>query len=319
MSLLSVKVARKTREAEDIAGFALVALDGQALPPFEAGSHVDVHVGDDLVRQYSLCNDPAERHRYLLGVLRDPATRGGSRAMHDNVKEGDVLRISAPKNHFALAAGARESLLLAGGIGVTPIMAMAERLAAQGANFAFHYGARSVDRMAFRARILGSPWADKVRFHFDDGAAEQKFDLAALLRGPAADRHLYFCGPIGFLDAVRNTARALGWCDAQVHFEYFSNVVAPSDTDTSFEVELKSSGRVILVGPDQSVTEALAKAGVDVPTSCEQGVCGTCITRVLEGEPDHKDMYFTPDEHALNDQFTPCCSRAKSKRLVLDL
>ena len=319
MNLISVKVARKTREADDIAGFELVAPDGQALPPFEAGSHVDVHVGADLVRQYSLCNDPAERHRYLLGVLRDPATRGGSRGMHDNVNEGDVLRISAPKNHFALADGARESLLLAGGIGVTPIMAMAERLAAQGANFAFHYGARSVDRMAFRARILAAPWAGKVRFHFDDGAAEQKLDLAALLRDAAPDRHLYFCGPAGFLDAVRSTARAQGWSDAQVHFEVFSNVVSHSDADTGFEVQIKSDGRVITVGADQSVVEALAAAGIDVPTSCEQGVCGTCITRVLEGEPDHKDMYFTPDEHAQNDQFTPCCSRAKSRRLVLDL
>ena len=185
-STLSVRVARKAQEATDICTFELVAVDGVALPSFSAGSHVDVHLPGGLTRQYSLCNDPTETHRYLIGVLRDPASRGGSEAMHQQVQEGQVLQISAPKNHFGLAHDARRSLLLAGGIGVTPILCMAERLAMTGADFAMHYCTRSRDRAAFLQRITASSYASRVQLHFDDGAAEQKLDLVALLSDPQA-------------------------------------------------------------------------------------------------------------------------------------
>jgi vanillate monooxygenase ferredoxin subunit len=319
LSTLSVRVARKVAEAVDIATFELVAADGSALPPFGAGAHVDVQVPGGLTRQYSLCNDSSESHRYQIGVLRDPNSRGGSVAMHDQVKEGDLLQISTPKNHFPLAHEAQHSLLLAGGIGITPILCMAERLAVAGADFKMHYCTRSRERTAFRARIAASAFARKVHFHFDDGAPEQKFDIAATLSRPSAGVHLYVCGPKGFMDAVLHTARAWGWPEDRLHYEFFSAEVVKSDTDAGFEVKLASSGRVIPVAKDQSVVAALAAAGVVIPTSCEQGVCGTCLTRVLEGEPDHKDMYLTPDEQAANDQFLPCCSRSKSGRLVLDL
>ena len=315
---LRVRVAAKTIEAQDICSFELVEVDGQPLPAFSAGSHVDVLVGDK-TRQYSLCNDPAENHRYLIAVLRDPATRGGSAGMHDQVHVGDVIQISAPKNHFALAHEANSHLLLAGGIGVTPILCMAERLAVTGASFEMHYCARSRERMAFHERITGSRFAQRVQFHFDDGPAAQKFDVAARLAEPEPGAHLYVCGPKGFMDAVLSTARAQGWPEVQLHYEFFSADVAPSASDDSFEVQLASSGRIVVVPKDKTVVQALAAAGVEVQTSCEQGVCGTCITRVLSGTPDHKDLYFTPEEHAANDQFTPCCSRAKSPRLVLDL
>lgn len=318
-STLSVRVARKAVEAQDIVTLELVATDGSALPAFGAGAHVDVQLPGGITRQYSLCNDSQETHRYLIGVLRDPASRGGSKTVHDLVKEGDVLQISTPKNHFPLAHDAKKSLLLGGGIGITPILCMAERLANTGADFELHYATRSAQRTAFRERIGKSSFASKVAFHFDDGAAEQKLDLAQLLVKPEAGTHLYVCGPKGFMDAVLNTAREKGWPEDQLHYEFFGAEVAKSDSDASFEIKLASSGRIVMVPKDKTVTQALAEAGVEIMMSCEQGVCGTCLTRVLEGVPDHKDSYLTPEEQAANDQFLPCCSRSKTPQLVLDL
>jgi vanillate monooxygenase ferredoxin subunit len=316
---LNVRVARKADEAQDICTFELVHADGKALPAFSAGSHVDVHLPNGLTRQYSLCNDPGESHRYLIGVLHDANSRGGSRAMHQQVAAGDVLRISAPKNHFPLAHGATHSILLAGGIGVTPILCMAERLAITGASFEMHYCTRSRERTAFVQRIGTAAFAPQVQFHHDDGAPEQKLMLDAVLGTPRAGVHLYVCGPKGFMDWVLGQARAGGWPAGQLHYEFFTAEVAPSDADAAFEVQLASSGKIVCVPKDQTVVQALAAAGIEVATSCEQGICGTCLTRVLEGEPEHKDLYLTPEEQAANDQFTPCCSRARSARLVLDL
>ena len=317
-STLSVRVARKAQEATDICTFELVAADGRALPAFSAGSHVDVQLPGGLTRQYSLCNDSAESHRYLIGVLLDPASRGGSKAMHELVAQGQVLQISAPKNHFPLAHDAKHSLLLAGGIGVTPILCMAERLTMAGADFAMHYCTRSRARTAFHDRIAAAPFASQVAFHFDDGAPAQKFDLAAVLATPQDGTHLYVCGPKGFMDAVRGAARARAWPESQLHYEFFSAEPVKSDSDASFDVKLASSGRVIRVPKDKSITQALSDAGVEIQTSCEQGVCGTCLTRVIEGVPDHKDLYLTPEEQAANHQFTPCCSRPRKPLLRLD-
>ena len=317
--LIDVRVARKQAVAEDIASFELVSAEGKPLPAFDAGAHLDVHIPKAPVRQYSLCNPPGETHRYLIGVLRDPATRGGSIAMHDAVREGTVLQISEPKNHFKLDETAKTSWLLAGGIGITPLLAMAERLSAIGADFELHYCTRSVARTAFKERIETSPYASRVAFHHDDGPPEQKFDILQKLATPQPDVHLYVCGPSGFMDAVIATARDRGWDEHRIHFEYFAGVNAHSADDKSFEVEIASTKKVYRIEAAQTIVEALAAQGVDIPTSCEQGVCGTCLTQVLAGEPDHKDLYLTPEEQALNDQMLPCCSRAKSKRLVLDL
>ncbi len=319
MTTLAVRVARKAVEAEGICSFELVSADGRPLPAFSAGSHVDVQVPGGPVRQYSLCNDPAEGHRYLIAVLKDPASRGGSAGLHERVKEGDTLSISAPKNHFALAHDAKRHLLLAGGIGITPLLCMAERLATAGADFDLHYCTRSEARTAFRLRIAASAYAPHVRFHFDDGAPAQRLDIGALLATPVAGQHVYVCGTQGFMDAVLSTARARGWPASQLHYEYFGATPAPTGGDLAFEVMLASSGRVVPVAADKTVAQALADAGVSVMTSCEQGVCGTCLTRVIEGQCDHRDQYLTPEDQAANDQFLPCCSRAKSARLVLDL
>jgi vanillate O-demethylase ferredoxin subunit len=317
--ILALRVARKQVEAHDICSFDLVDPTGATLPPFSAGSHIDVHVKEQITRQYSLCNDSVENHRYHIAVLRDPVSRGGSRAMHDQLHVGDLVRVSAPKNHFPLARNARRSLLLAGGIGITPILCMAERLATNGSAFVLHYCTRSRDRTAFRERIEHSTFANHVEFHFDDGEETQKFDIRALLDQPRNDTHLYVCGPTGFMNAALDTARTSGWPEAQLHYEFFGAVVANANGSAEFEVKLSSSGRIVAVPSNKSVVQALSEIGVEIPTSCEQGVCGTCLTRVLEGEPAHKDMFLTPNEQAKNDQFLPCCSRAKSKRLVLDL
>jgi len=315
--MLSVLARRKVSEADGICSFELCAADGEPLPGFSAGAHIDVHTPAGVVRQYSLCNPPGERHRYVIGVLRDAQSRGGSQAMHEHVQVGHTLRISEPRNLFALATEARSHLLIAGGIGITPILAMAHELSAQGADFALHYCFRSPARGAFLAALADAPWAQHVTLH--DDSRGDRLDAAALLNAPAPDRHLYVCGPAGFIDAVLSAAHAAGWPEAHVHREFFS--AAPTDRhgDQPFEVELARSGRVFQIPSQRSVFEVLDEAGVEIETSCEQGICGACVTRVLSGTPDHRDQFMSETEHAKNDQFTPCCSRAKSPRLVLDL
>lgn len=317
--LLTVQVARIVREAEDIASFELVPPQGDALPGFDAGAHIDVHIQPGLVRQYSLCNRPGETHRYQIAVLRDPASRGGSVAMHERIAEGDLIRIGSPRNLFPLAKGQRH-LLLAGGIGITPLLAMAETLALRGADFELHYCARSEARTAFRSRLQACAYASRVHFHFDDGAPSQKLDLAALAGAPAGGTHVHVCGPNGFIDHILATFREHGWSEANLHVERFASAAAAADaTDGAFEVELASSGQCLHIPAGTSVAHVLHAHGIDLPVACEQGICGTCLTRVLDGVPDHRDQYLTADEQAANDQFTPCCSRAHSARLVLDL
>ncbi|WP_328807401.1 PDR/VanB family oxidoreductase [Paraburkholderia elongata] len=316
---LKVKVVKKQVEALDIYRYELAPVDGEMLPGFSAGAHIDVHVKPGLVRQYSLCNHPDEVHRYVICVLRDPNSRGGSIAMQELVKEGDTLTISEPKNHFPLERGARRTLLIAGGIGVTPLLCMAERLSRLNADFAMHYCARSAERMAFRSYIADQEFAERVSFYFSVGAETATFDVASVIAGASPDTHLYVCGPAGFMDWVIQSAREAGWPEERIHREYFGATASGGGENGSFDVKLASSGKVVSVGADESVVQALARHGVEVEMSCEQGVCGTCITRILEGEPDHRDLFLTDAEHALNDQFTPCCSRAKSKVLVLDI
>jgi vanillate O-demethylase ferredoxin subunit len=318
MSTIEVRVARKACEAEGICSYELVRADGAPLPPFEAGAHIDVHLDGGLVRQYSLCNAPGETGRYLIAVLHEAASRGGSRAMHELVDTGSPLHIGPPRNHFPLAGSGR-SLLLAGGIGVTPILAMAEALAAAGAEFELHYCARSPQRAAFRERIGASAFKERVHFHYDDGAAAQRLDLERLLGGADGTTELYVCGPQGFIAHVLGRAKEMGWPAARLHVEYFGAAHVDNGADQAFEVKLAASGKVVAVAAGQTVIEALAAHGVDIPYSCGEGVCGTCLTRVLDGVPEHRDLYLTEEEQAANDQFTPCCSRARTPQLVLDL
>ena len=319
---LRVRVARKHIEAQDICSLELVAADGGALPVFDAGSHIDIVLpgtGGDLIRQYSLCNAPGETHRYLLAVLREPDSRGGSHRVHDTLAVGDQLQVSVPRNHFTLANQAPHHLLLAGGIGITPLLAMAEQLSRQHASFALHHATRSRARTPFLDRVAASAFAQQVSHHYSDGEGAQRLDIAAQLGQMPAGTHLYVCGPQRFIDAALSEARSQGWPEPRLHCEYFSAAPVDTSRDGAFELEIASTGEVITVLPTQTALQALVGAGLDIPSSCEEGVCGTCLTGVKSGTPEHRDLYLMAEEHEANDQFLPCCSRARSARLVLDL
>lgn len=320
MSELTVKVRSRVQEAQGICSFELVHPQGEPLPGFTAGAHIDVHLGPSLVRQYSLCSPPGERDRWRIAVQLEPASRGGSVAVHEAVQAGGMLRVSTPRNHFELVA-APTSLLIAGGIGITPVIAMAQALHAAGQTFELHYCARSAARMAFKTEIETSPYAQNTRLYLSDGDPQRKFDAARAMGTPDAGKHLYVCGPAGFMDHVLATARALGWPDSQLHREHFAAtpVAAALADDSGFEISLARAGLNLTVPPGRTALQVLLDAGVDVAYSCESGVCGTCVIRVLQGVPDHRDSYMTDAEHAAGDQFTPCCSRSRTSRLVLDL
>ncbi|WP_228536135.1 PDR/VanB family oxidoreductase [Noviherbaspirillum malthae] len=320
-ALLSVRVARKQAEAEGICTFELRDVDNRRLPAFTAGAHVDVHVAPGIVRQYSLCSDPRNCSHYLIGVLKEPGSRGGSRGMHEKIHEGDLLHISVPANHFALQP-ARKTLLFAGGIGITPIICMAEQLSAEGADFSLHYCVRSLPKAAFLARMEAAPYSRAVHLHVDDTPPAERFDPAAILRDAAPDSHLYVCGPAGYVAWITQAARDADYPPQQVHVEYFAAPGSPvfEDSDNAdFQVRIASTGRTYSIGSDQTIVDALADCGVEIPVSCKEGVCGTCLTRVLDGEVDHRDYYLSQAEQACHDQMLPCCSRAKGRMLVLDL
>jgi vanillate monooxygenase ferredoxin subunit len=313
--MLAVQIKSISREARDVVSLEFVAVDGSDLPEFDAGSHIDVHLPNGLIRQYSLCNAPSERKRYQVGVLLDPSSRGGSKAVHELV-EGSEIKIGEPRNLFPLVYSKGRSLLFAGGIGITPILCMAESLQEAGANFELHYCSRSREQAAFVKRIEDGKFADSASFHFDD---EKSANISSLLSTPSSDDHLYVCGPSGFMDFVLKTAEAQGWAKEQLHREYFTVDPKPDSENGAFEIQIARTGQIITVGAATTVAEALIAVGIDIPLSCEQGICGTCVTRILEGVPEHRDMYLTESEQMANDVFTPCCSRAKSARLVLDV
>ncbi len=314
---IDVVVTRRDVEADGIISLELRDAGGGPLPAFTAGSHIDVMVTADLTRQYSLMNDPAETDRYVIGVLREPNSRGGSAAVHDHFLVGRHATISTPRNHFPLTEGAGRTILLAGGIGVTPMLAMAHRLTALGAEFALHYCARTKTRAAFLDLIDASAFAARAHIHFDDGAPEQYFSAERDL-SPIDDAHLYVCGPGGFMDFVIGGAKALGWPHDNIHLEYFSNTIV-EDGNRAFTVRLARSGRELTIPADKSIANVLKENGVAVPVACEEGICGACLTGVISGLPHHRDVFMTDEEHEANKEMTLCCSRAKGDLLVLDI
>lgn len=316
---LDVWVRARQQEADGICSFELEPIGASELPVFSAGAHIDVQVAPGVIRQYSLCGHPQERRSWRIGVLREPQSRGGSAGMHERVQVGSVLRVSTPRNLFELVDEAPHSVLVAGGIGVTPILAMAQHLQDGGHSFEVHYCARSPERMAFRDEILAGPLAGHARLYFNDAAPEQTFDVLEMLKAAPAGAHLYICGPAGFMEFVLSAARASGWPEARLHREHFAAAVVDTTGDQPFQIRLQRSGTTLAVPVDKSVLQVLLDHGVDVDYSCEAGVCGSCVTRVLEGTPDHRDTFLMDSERAANDQFTPCCSRSKSPTLVLDL
>ncbi|AEG49823.1 Phthalate 4,5-dioxygenase [Sphingobium chlorophenolicum L-1] len=313
---ISVRVAERREEADGVVGLILAPTGPGSLPAYEPGAHIDLKLPNGLVRQYSLCGPQANGATYELGILHEAEGRGGSRYVHEHLAVGEVLEISAPRNLFPLVPG-QPALLFAGGIGITPILSMADELARQGLAYELHYCTRSATRAAFRQRIGETHAAERVHFHYDD-EPETRVDIEALLSGEPTERHIYVCGPNGFMDFVLGAARARDWPEERLHSERFSGAAENADGD-AFEIEIAGTGQVIHVPAGLSATAALAAAGIEVPLSCEQGICGTCLTTVLSGVPDHRDMYLSPAERAANDCFTPCCSRALTARLIIDL
>ncbi|MFT4077532.1 MAG: PDR/VanB family oxidoreductase [Asticcacaulis sp.] len=299
-------------EAEGVLSFELEALDGASLPEFAPGAHIDVHLPNGLMRQYSVTNASNGRH-YIIGVGLDRASRGGSRWLHDQARPGQVLTISAPRNTFPMAEPLADAVLFAGGIGITPIRAMAGHLAGQGVPWTLYYAARSRKAAAFASDLRALD--GDLRLHLDD-EMQGLLDIAAAVAAVPSEAHLYCCGPepmiAAFLEATKDRA------PDHVHVEHFG-AVAPLADDGGLVIELARSGRVVEVRPDHTILEAVLAAGVSAPSSCRNGVCGTCETRVLAGEPDHRDLILSEAEKAAGDTMMICCSRAKSPRLTLDL
>ena len=310
---IKVRIESKKIEAEDIASYCFRSLDGSPLPTFTLGSHIDISLPNGLTRSYSLVNMPGADF-YQIAVLKNNAGRGGSIAVHETLSVGDELFISHPRNNFHLLQDSNKAILVAGGIGITPLYGMAKQLHARNTSFAFHYAARARSKMAFLNELHESKFSD-LNLYFDD---ETRIDVDAIFKNADQQSHVYVCGPRSLIDAVLDKAKLNGWADEFLHFELFSNEVSTANAN-EFDIKIKSSGKIIRIPENLSVIKALAAEGIIVPTSCEQGVCGTCLTNVLEGVPDHRDMYLSDDEKNSNQVFLPCCSRSKSKMLIIDL
>lgn len=288
-------------------------------PHFEAGSHIDLHLPNGLVRSYSLCNPASDRGRYVVGVLHDKKSRGGSRYVHQQLRVGQVIDISVPRNNFALQEDAPKSVLVSGGIGVTPIFCMLQRLTALGRPVEIVYCARNRKEAAFIEAIEGLADKASITWHFDDEAGGPP-DLVKLLGGRGADSHYYCCGPTPMLDAFERHCEQLGY--AHVHIERFAAVVVESAANAhGFEVVCEQSGKTVDVPPGKSVLDALIDAGMSPDHSCKEGVCGACETAVLDfdGELDHQDGILTKIERQSGKTMMICVSRCTGKRLVLDV
>ena len=313
---LKLRVARVEDLTAEIKLFELTAPDGAMLPEFEAGAHVDVVTGGGHRRSYSLANDPAERHRYVIGVLREKAGRGGSAWMHDNVKLGDTLTVMPPLNNFPLADSAGEHILIGGGIGITPMKAMVHRLKALGEKYTLHYCSRAAESTAFLNEIKELCGANVV-FHHDHGDFTKGIKFGQVLGEHHPGSHVYVCGPTGFLNAAR--AAAAHWPEDCVHFEVFAPSNAKKEYHNEpFTISLARRKQKLTVPADKSILEIIRAAGVVAESSCEEGICSTCKTRLIAGKAEHRDEVLTNEEKA--SQIMICVSRAMpGETLILDL
>ncbi len=296
----------------------LVSAEGGALPAFTAGAHIDLELGHGEVRSYSLLNNPGESHRYVIGVLREEPGKGGSAWVHDQLKQGDILESSEPVNQFPINEAGGRHILIAGGIGVTPLIAMAHRLNTMGAEYQFHYSARTTDEAAFIGDITTLA-GDKLKLHLDGGDPAKGLDVKALLGNRPSAAHVYVCGPAGLIRTVRETTK--DWPKGTVHYELFHGdeaAVAPRSTDTAFDVVLNKTGRTIHIPADKKILDILKDEGFKIKVLCTEGVCGTCKVKLISGKADHRDDVLTKREQEKFIQV--CVSRAMpGETLVLDL
>jgi ferredoxin-NADP reductase len=311
---LRLRVARRTTGAEGVVVLELRDPTGADLPAWTPGAHVDLELPGGLTRQYSLCSDPVDRSLWQIGVLREPAGRGGSAWVHDELREGMDIDVRGPRNNFELVSSPRY-VFIAGGIGVTPIMPMAAAAEQAGAEWEFHYGGRTRTSMAF-VDALDAAHGVKVSLHPQDEVG--LIDLDRILGTPQPDTLVYCCGPEPLLNAVEQ--RCAHWPTGALHVERFApKEIGEPVLTGAFEVELANSGATLTVPPDKSILQVVEEAGIAVLSSCQEGTCGTCETGVLEGTVDHRDSLLTPEEQAANDTMFICVSRAACPKLVLDL
>lgn len=316
--LITTRLVAIEYAAVDTLSFILQPLQEPSPLIIDPGSHVDVHLPNGLVRSYSLSNGPGEKRGYRLTVARDPSTRGGSSYMHDSLKVGQAVKISKPRNHFRPAKTTALSVFFAGGIGITPFISMIARLDQWEQSWRLHYCVRKKESAAFineLSRMAGSGTGE-VLLNCDD--VDGVLDLGATISALPPDAHLYCCGPSGMLDTFRTIAADTGFPDEQIHFEYFSADV-DNATEGGFSVLLNKSGREILVEPGETILQAIIKSGISLSYSCEEGICGACETRVIEGLPEHRDMILSEREREENQTMMICCSGSKTRKLVLDL
>jgi ferredoxin-NADP reductase len=300
--------------ADDVVALTLVDPDGDSLPPWTPGAHVDLLLSPDLVRQYSLCSEPSDSRTIRVAVLRTPDSRGGSAAVHSRLTKGSTVRVRGPRNHFPLVTSPRYTFV-AGGIGITPMLPMVAEAEAVGADWHLFYGGRTRASMAFVDELAG--YGERVTFVPQDEAGV--LDLASILGDPRADTLVYCCGPEGLLGAVETACRS--WPEGALHLERFSAraAEAPAGGERSFELVLAGSGLTLTVPADRSVFDVIQDAGISVLGSCHEGICGTCEQIVLDGEVDHRDSVLNESERAANDAMMVCVSRCLSDRLTLDL
>jgi phthalate 4,5-dioxygenase reductase subunit len=310
---LPLRVAQASDAAAGIRQFELRARDGGELPEFTPGSHISVQTPNGMIRKYSLCNDPTERDRYVIAVLREARGRGGSVSMVDGVKEGDEILATPPRNDFPLVTSPAGYTFIAGGIGITPILSMMRHLKSSGGpKFKLYYCTRTKEQTAFREELLAPQFRGQVVMHHDGGDLGKALDLWPALENPKG--HVYCCGPRGLMDSVRDMAGH--WNASNVHFEAFSDTESHKPNDHAFRVKLASSGLVLDVPADKTILETIRAAGHDAPSSCESGTCGTCKTTLLEGVADHRDLVLTERERRTNIMI--CVSRAKSDEITID-
>ncbi len=317
---MNLVVKRLTHEAQDVIGIEFRAPGGEALPPFTAGSHVDLTLPGGLRRQYSLLNAPSERHRYVLGVGLAPQSRGGSTFIHQRLAVGDLVKVGEPRSLFGLAPAASEHVFIAGGIGITPILSMIAWCEANRRPWRLLYCVRSRARAAYSWDL--APHGERVRLHVDEEADGTLPDLRTWIESSADGAHVYCCGPAGLMDGVALACTEAGLAKHRTHFERFATPTAPAapnSQDGAFLVRLNRSGRQIHVAPDQSLLDALEAAQVRLPYSCREGLCRSCEVPLLEGQADHRDFVLSDEERASHRCILPCVSRACSPELVLDL
>jgi len=314
---LTARVSGRVEVGHQAIMLELVSTTGAPLPRFNAGAHVDVKLEPALIRQYSICSDPQQLQAYRIGVLLDPLSRGGSEYIHKELTVGSVVEISLPRETFLLEEPSSQVTLIAAGIGITPLLSMAYELDRQGRDFSLHYRTKSISAAAFAGEIENASFRDRVKFYPSDTIPRDRLDLQEILAGGSQDQIVYCCGPAGFIEAVKSAARAVGLSAHQVKFERFSVETRPDDQ--AFDVVAHRSNRRIHVEKDETILGALARCGISAPSSCETGVCGTCLTKVLSGTVDHRDAVQTSKERASGEKIAICCSRAVGSELILDI